>query len=137
MKLLVWGVCLLLLGPELAVADSVAKNLTCDVAENSFVLDEKDFQAFHDLGVTPEIFGSYPADSKKRAQVCWTRHVARLIITDKVVEQDVANNPLFVIVGLSNEEADKLSDIEARWIAEKLIAKKKKTGSYGPENDTR
>jgi hypothetical protein len=106
------------------------------VAGHSFVLDERDFQAFHDLGVTPEIFRSYAANSKKRAQVCWTRHVGRLIIAGKVVKQDVVDNPLFVIVGLSNDEADKLSNIQASWLADALIAKKKKTGSYGPGKDT-
>ena len=135
MKLLTLSLSLLLLGAEPTVADSPAKDLTCEAAGHSFVLDAVDFQALDDLGVTPEIFRNYPANSKKRAQVCWTRHVARLIIAHKVTSQDVTDNPLFVIVGLSNEEADKLSDIQASWIADALIARKNKTGTYGPGKD--
>jgi hypothetical protein len=133
-KLLSVSIGFLLLAAALAIADSAASDLTCEVAGRSFVLDESDFRAFHDLGVTPDIFRSYPASSKKREQVCWTRHVARLIAERKVAKQDV-DNPLFVIVGLSNEEADKLSDIEAGWIADALITREKKTGSYGPGKD--
>jgi hypothetical protein len=136
-KLLSLSVGSLLMSAELALADSVAKDLTCEVVGQSFVLSGSDFQAFHDLGVTPEIFRNYPPDSKKRAQVCWTRHVARLITMHKVAKQDVVDNPLFLIVGLLNDEADKLSDIEASWVADALIDKKKKTGSYGPEKDAK
>jgi hypothetical protein len=136
-KLLGLSVGLFLASAEMGVAESVAKDLTCEVAGQSFVLSENDFQAFHDLGVTPETFRKYPPDSKKRAQVCWTRHVARLIIINKVAKQDVIGNPLFLIVGLLNDEADKLSDIEASWIAAALIKKKKETGSYGPGTDAK
>ncbi len=65
-----------LAGQPLAVTANAA-DFTCKVYGGSFLLDDSDFKAIKDTGVTKEKFASISADQRDR--ICQSRKLWRLI----------------------------------------------------------
>jgi hypothetical protein len=101
-------------------ASAHAADLTCEVAGKSFQLEAFDFKAMSgEPLVTPQDFKSYLPTSKKRAQVCNTRYVVRQLLAKKATFED-ADNPLVLVVLMSDEEANLYADLQAQHLGETL-----------------
>jgi hypothetical protein len=101
-------------------ASAHAADLTCEVAGESFQLQAFDFKAMSgEPLITPQDFKSYLPTSKKKAQVCNTRYVVRRLLAKKATFQD-ADNPLVLVILMSDEEANLYADLQAQHLGDIL-----------------
>jgi hypothetical protein len=100
------------------------RDVTCEVAGNSFVLGPTDFKALREVQIAPPEFKALGPNSKKRAQICTTRYIARLVLAKKATCSDTKRSDLVLPMLLLDDEAEVFSDLQSECLAD-LIYKNK------------
>jgi hypothetical protein len=110
----------------LTVQDSTiiasAENFTCQVYGGSFVLDDADFKAIENSGVTRQTFPAIKAE--QRATICLTRKLWRLIKDGKASVCDfTAHYKGYDTQYFDDSEVDRVMDAQTNAAAPGLAGK--------------
>ena len=83
-------------------------------------------KALGDVQITPSAFKALLPNSKKKAQICTTRYVSRLVAAGKATCTDLKTGDLFLPILLTDEEAEVVNDLVSGCLADLILKHKDK-----------